>query len=98
MGRKNLEVEPIDQMGKRFDTLIDNIKILNQIIRDIDNKLGNEGLVNIDKFYNITEMAKMVRLSPYVIKKDIENGKLKPLKRGGRIVFNKTQIDSYTKD
>ncbi len=98
MSRENLEVEPIEQFSKRMDTLIDSIKFLNKRIGDIDNKLGNEGLVNIDKFYNITEMAKMVGLSSYVINKDIKNGKLKPLKRGGRTVFNKTQIDSYIKD
>lgn len=98
MSRENLEVEPIEQFSKRMDTLIDSIKFLNKRIGDIDNKLGNEGLVNIDKFYNITEMAKMVGLSSYVINKDIKNGKLKPLKRGGRSLFNKTQIDSYIKD
>jgi len=98
MSREKLEVEPLDQLEKRLDTLIDSIKFLNKRIGDIDNKLGNEGLVNIDKFYNITEMAAMVGLSSYVINKDIKNGKLKPLKRGGRTVFNKTQIDSYIKD
>ncbi len=98
MVRKNLEVEPIDQLEKRLDTLIDSIKFLNERIGEIDNKLGNEGLVNIDKFYNINEVAAMVGLSSYIINKDIKSGKLKPLKRGGRAVFNKTQIDSYIKD
>ena len=98
MSREILEVEPLDQLEKRLDTLIDSIKFLNKSIKDIDNKLGNEGLVNIDKFYNITEVAKMVGLSSYVINKDIKEGKLKPLKRGGRNVFNKAQIDSYIKD
>lgn len=98
MGRENLEVEPIDQLEKRLDTLIDSIKFLNKRIGDIDNKLGSEGLVNIDKFYTLQEVSKIVRLSTYHIKKDIENGKLKPLKRGGRTVFNKEKIDSYTKD
>jgi len=98
MSRKNLKVEPIDQYDKRLDTLIDSIRFLNKTIVDIDNKLGKEGLVNIDKFYNITEVAKMVGLSSYVINKDIKDGKLKPLKRGGRRLFNKAQIDSYKKD
>ena len=98
MSRKNLEVQPIDQFDKRLDTLIDSIRFLNKRIVDIDNKLGKEGLVNIDKFYNITEVAKMVGLSSYVINKDIKDGKLKPLKRGGRRLFNKAQIDSYKKD
>ena len=98
MSKKNFKVEPLDQYGKRLDTLIDSIEFLKRGIREIDNKLGNEGLVNIDKFYNITEMAKMVGLSSYVINKDIKSGKLKPLKRGGRTVFNKTQIDRYKKD
>ena len=98
MSRKNFEVEPLDQLEKRLDSLVNSINEATQKIDMIDKKLGSEGLVNIDKFYTLTEVSKMIGLSPYHIKKDIENGKLKPLKRGGRYVFNKKKIDSYIKD
>jgi len=93
-----IETEDIDVLEKRLDILVDSIKFQSKIIQNIENKLGNEGLVNIDKFYSLTEMSKMVSLSAYHIKKDIQSGKLKPLKRGGRAVFNKQQIDNYIKE
>jgi len=95
MPRENFEVEPLDQLEKRLDSLVNSINECTQKIDMIDKKIG---LVNIDKFYTLKEMSKMVGLSAYHIKKDIENGKLKPLKRGGRTVFNKEKIDSYIKD
>ena len=98
MPRENFEVEPLDQLEKRLDSLVNSINEATQKIDMIDKKLGSEGLVNIDKFYTLKEVSKIVGLSPYHIKKDIENGKLKPLKRGGRTVFNKEKIDSYIKD
>lgn len=93
-----IETEDIDVLEKRLDILVDSIKFQSELIENIDNKLGNQGLVNIDKFYSLTEMSKMVSLSAYHIKKDIQSGKLKPLKRGGRAVFNKQQIDNYIKE
>lgn len=95
MSRENFEVEPLDQLEKRLDSLVNSINEATQKIDMIDKKIG---LVNIDKFYTLKEVSKIVGLSTYHIKKDIENGKLKPLKRGGRTVFNKEKIDSYIKD
>ena len=98
MSRKNFEVEPLDELEKRLESLVNSINLATQKIDMIDKKLGSEGLVNIDKFYNLSEVSKIVGLSPYHIKKDIENGRLKPLKRGGRTVFNKEKINSYIKE
>lgn len=98
MSRKNFEAEPLDQLEKRLESLANSINLATQKIDMIDKKLGSEGLVNIDKFYTLSEVSKIVGLSPYHIKKDIENGRLKPLKRGGRTVFNKEKINSYTKE
>ncbi len=98
MSRKNFEAEPLDQLEKRLERLVNSINLATQKIDMIDKKLGSEGLVNIDKFYTLSEVSKIVGLSPYHIKKDIENGRLKPLKRGGRTVFNKEKINSYIKE
>lgn len=98
MSRKNFEAEPLDQLEKRLESLANSINLATQKIDMIDKKLGSEGLVNIDKFYTLSEVSKIVGLSPYHIKKDIENGRLKPLKRGGRTVFNKEKINSYIKE
>ena len=98
MSRKNFEVEPLDELEKRLESLVNSINLATQKIDMIDKKLGSEGLVNIDKFYTLSEVSKIVGLSPYHIKKDIENGRLKPLKRGGRTVFNKEKINSYIKE
>ncbi len=98
MSRKNFEAEPLDQLEKKLESLVNSINLATQKIDMIDKKLGSEGLVNIDKFYTLSEVSKIVGLSPYHIKKDIENGRLKPLKRGGRTVFNKEKINSYIKE
>ena len=96
--KEKYEVEPFDVLEKRLEAMVNSINLATQKIDMIDRKLGSEGLVNIDKFYTLQEVSKIVGLSPYHIRKDIENGKLKPLKRGGRTVFNKEKIDSYIKD
>lgn len=98
MSRKNFEAEPLDQFQKLLESLANSVNLATQKIDMIDKKLGSEGLVNIDKFYTLSEVSKIVGLSPYHIKKDIENGRLKPLKRGGRTVFNKEKINSYIKE
>ena len=93
-----LKTENLDVLEKYWDSLIDSIEFQGKLLQSIDNKLGNTGLVNIDKFYSLTEMSKMVKLSKYHLKKDILSGKLKPLKRGGKAVFNKESIDNYLND
>ena len=93
-----IETEDFGVLEKRLNSLVESIKFQSELIQNIENKLGNQGLVNIDKFYSLQEVSKIVGLSEYHIKKDIESGQLKPLKKGGRTVFNKEQINTYIKE
>ena len=92
-----IETEDIDVINKRLQILVDSVLEGGKLLQSIHNKLGNTGLVNIDQFYNLSQMSKMTKLSKYHLKKDIESGELKPIKRGGRAVFNKEAIDNYIK-
>ena len=94
MEKTDIDIEPIEALESRLDKMVNTVNQLTQEIKKMDK---TNYLINTDNFYSIKEVSKMCGFSEYILRQEIQGGKLKPIYRAKRMYFKKDQVEQYLK-